>query len=139
MAAEGRAEGAEPLPPPLPPETRTVGQLVAETIRLYGRTLLAVARARRADRDLGTLPCRRSIAGSWELLFGLTAGAIADDGLVRRRGVVAGDRAGGDAGTAFVGAASSSSSPFSGAASILFILPAVALARARRPRGAGGA
>ena len=27
----------EPLPPPLPPETRTVGQLVAETLRLYGR------------------------------------------------------------------------------------------------------
>lgn len=25
-----------PLPPPLPPETRTVGQLVAEAIRLYG-------------------------------------------------------------------------------------------------------
>jgi hypothetical protein len=25
-----------PLPPPLPPETRTVGQLVAESIRLYG-------------------------------------------------------------------------------------------------------
>jgi hypothetical protein len=25
------------LPPPLPPETRTVGQLVAEAIRLYGR------------------------------------------------------------------------------------------------------
>jgi hypothetical protein len=24
------------LPPPLPPETRTVGQLVAETVRLYG-------------------------------------------------------------------------------------------------------
>lgn len=30
-----RTEG--PLPPPLPPETRTVGQLVAETLRLYGR------------------------------------------------------------------------------------------------------
>jgi hypothetical protein len=28
------------LPPPLPPETRTVGQLVAETIRLYGRRFL---------------------------------------------------------------------------------------------------
>jgi hypothetical protein len=28
---------AETLPPPLPPETRTVGQLVAESIRLYGR------------------------------------------------------------------------------------------------------
>ena len=28
--------GRAPLPPPLPPETRTVGQLVAESIRLYG-------------------------------------------------------------------------------------------------------
>jgi hypothetical protein len=27
------------LPPPLPPETRTVGQLVAETLRLYGDNL----------------------------------------------------------------------------------------------------
>ncbi len=26
-----------PLPPPLPPETRTVGQVVAEAIRLFGR------------------------------------------------------------------------------------------------------
>jgi hypothetical protein len=33
-----RAQG--PLPPPLPPETRTVGQLVAEAIRLYGRHFL---------------------------------------------------------------------------------------------------
>lgn len=30
-----------PLPPPLPPETRTVGQLVAESIRLYGRRFWA--------------------------------------------------------------------------------------------------
>jgi hypothetical protein len=29
----------EPLPPPLPPETRTVGQLVAETLRLYSDNL----------------------------------------------------------------------------------------------------
>ena len=29
-----------PLPPPLPPATRTVGQLVAETLRLYGQRLL---------------------------------------------------------------------------------------------------
>ncbi|HUH14408.1 MAG TPA: hypothetical protein VML35_00825, partial [Gaiellaceae bacterium] len=27
------------LPPPLPPETRTVGQLVAETLKLYGRNV----------------------------------------------------------------------------------------------------
>ena len=30
---------SKPLPPPLPPETRTVGQLVAETLRLYGDNL----------------------------------------------------------------------------------------------------
>jgi hypothetical protein len=29
-----------PLPPPLPPERRTIGQLVAESIRLYGRHFL---------------------------------------------------------------------------------------------------
>src|SRR5947209_15448254 len=27
---------SRPLPPPLPPESRTVGQVVAESIRLYG-------------------------------------------------------------------------------------------------------
>ena len=31
----------QPLPPPLPPETRTVGQLVAEALRLYGRHVWA--------------------------------------------------------------------------------------------------
>jgi len=31
----------EPLPPPLPPETRTVGQLVAETIKLYQANVAA--------------------------------------------------------------------------------------------------
>ena len=30
------------LPPPLPPETRTVGQLVAETIRAYGNSFWRV-------------------------------------------------------------------------------------------------
>lgn len=35
MAREGRPK--EPLPPPLPPETRPIGQLIAEAIRLYGR------------------------------------------------------------------------------------------------------
>lgn len=32
---------AKPLPAPLPPETRTVGQLVAESIKLYGDNLWA--------------------------------------------------------------------------------------------------
>jgi hypothetical protein len=32
-----RRRGREELPPPLPPERRTVGQLVAESVRLYGR------------------------------------------------------------------------------------------------------
>lgn len=37
MAAGSVGRVPEPLPPPLPPETRTVGQLVAESLRLYGR------------------------------------------------------------------------------------------------------
>jgi hypothetical protein len=36
MTRERRPREKRPLPPPLPPETRTVGQLVAETIRFYG-------------------------------------------------------------------------------------------------------
>src|SRR5437660_3524029 len=36
------ARAARPLPAALPPETRTVGQLVAETIRLYGARFWAV-------------------------------------------------------------------------------------------------
>jgi hypothetical protein len=34
-----RARQSQPLPPPLPPETRTVGQLIAETLKLYGRNV----------------------------------------------------------------------------------------------------
>src|SRR6266536_4112984 len=37
MAGQTKAREPQPTPPPLPPETRTVGQLVAETIRFYGR------------------------------------------------------------------------------------------------------
>ena len=35
--ARGRQRVERPLPPPLPPAERTVGQLVAESIKLYGR------------------------------------------------------------------------------------------------------
>src|SRR3970282_43344 len=34
--ARGAKPRARELPPPLPPERRTVGQLIAESIRLYG-------------------------------------------------------------------------------------------------------
>ena len=37
MARARTRVAAQPLPAPLPPERRTVGQLVAESIRLYGR------------------------------------------------------------------------------------------------------
>jgi hypothetical protein len=36
MARRGKGEGPQSLPPPLPPERRTVGQLVGEAIRAYG-------------------------------------------------------------------------------------------------------
>jgi hypothetical protein len=36
MARQGRRRELQPRPPALPPETRTVGQVVAETIRFYG-------------------------------------------------------------------------------------------------------
>ena len=35
MVRQGRARRREPLPPPLPPGSRTIGQLVAETIGFY--------------------------------------------------------------------------------------------------------
>lgn len=38
--ARGGKRVERPLPPPLPPETRTVGQLVGEAIRLYGRQFM---------------------------------------------------------------------------------------------------
>ena len=38
--ARGRQHAAQPLPPPLAPAERTVGQLVAESIRLYSRHFL---------------------------------------------------------------------------------------------------
>ena len=53
---------APPLPPPLPPETRTVGQLVAETVRLYGQ------------RFWRALPLGLSVAAIDQLLFNLSRG-----------------------------------------------------------------
>jgi len=62
MARAGRSKAARQLPQPLPPERRTVGQLVAETIRLYGENFLralplglAVAAVNQAALGLGRL------------------------------------------------------------------------------------
>lgn len=70
MARKGQAQ----LPPPLPPETRTVGQLVAETINLYRRNFWP-------SLALGLGPAAAAIGlvllpGYWKLLFGLTAFAL---------------------------------------------------------------
>jgi hypothetical protein len=64
----------EPLPPPLPPETRTVGQLVAETINLYRRRFWP-------SLALGVGPAAAAVGlvllpGYWKLLFGLIAFAL---------------------------------------------------------------
>jgi hypothetical protein len=64
----------EPLPPPLPHETRPIGQLIAESIRLYGRRFWP-------SLALGVGPAvtaagARFIPGWWGLLFMLTVGAL---------------------------------------------------------------
>lgn len=65
---------AETLPPPLPPESRTVGQLVAESIRLYQRRFWP-------SLALGLGPGATGLAiaslrGWPALLFALTGGAV---------------------------------------------------------------
>jgi hypothetical protein len=64
----------EPLPPALPPAERTVGQLVAETIRFYGshfwRSLALGIGAAAAGVGLAFFP------GWWRLVFVLTVGAL---------------------------------------------------------------
>src|SRR5215212_91791 len=91
-----RRRRPQPAPPPLPPETRTVGQLVAETIRLYGsrfwRSLalgvapaaagLVLAEAPGAVR----LPLAFTLAaGAASLSFALATGIVAEEPVPRRR------------------------------------------------------
>ena len=91
-----RRRPPQPAPPPLPPETRTVGQLVAETIRLYGsrfwRSLalgiapaaagLILAEAPGAAR----LPLAFTVAAAAaSLSFALATGVVAKERLPRRR------------------------------------------------------
>src|ERR671937_618170 len=57
MSSSPRRPRAEQLPPPLPPETRTVGQLVAEAIRFYGNRFWA-------SLALGIPPALLVVAGA---------------------------------------------------------------------------
>jgi hypothetical protein len=74
VAKKGAKRKHEPLPPPLPPETRTVGQLVAETLKLYGRRFWP-------SLALGLGPAATAVGvtfipGWWDLAFVLTGGAL---------------------------------------------------------------
>jgi len=78
------------LPPPLPPETRTVGQLVAESLRLYGRRFwpslalgLSVAAINQVSAGRSTLVQVLVLAGGAPLMAAAYAGACAIVGDVR--------------------------------------------------------
>ena len=63
-----------PLPPPLPPEERPVGQLVAESVRLYGRRFwpsLALG-VPPAASGLGTA----ALSGTTQIVYSLTVWAL---------------------------------------------------------------
>ncbi len=71
MARRGRPK--EPLPPPLPHETRPIGQVIAEAIRLYGRRFWP-------SLALGVGPAVTLVGvvfipGWWDLAFALIVGA----------------------------------------------------------------
>ena len=114
---------SEPLPPPLPPETRTVGQLVAETIKLYGRRFwpslalgLAVTAINQVSAGRSTLVQVLVLAGAAPLMAAAYTGAsaiVADakpDGATAARAVAVGS-------AVFVPAAF---------LSLVYVLPAVA-------------
>jgi hypothetical protein len=69
-----RGAKQQPLPPALPPETRTVGQLVAETLNLYRRRFWP-------SLSIGLGPAAATVGlqlipGWWKLGFALTAYAL---------------------------------------------------------------
>jgi hypothetical protein len=89
VARRAKAE-RRPAPPPLPPETRTVGQLVAETVRFYGahfwRSLalgLGPAVVTVAGYEVGRRAALGVVAGGWLLL--VTASYVGACALVAER------------------------------------------------------
>jgi len=91
MTREKRRRELQPVPPPLPPETRTVGQLVAETIRFYGNHFWRAL-------ALGIAPAAAGLAvaespGIARLPLALTVGAVAaSSSFALATGLVAGER-----------------------------------------------
>src|SRR6266513_2804376 len=96
MARQDQRREPQPAPPPLPPETRTVGQLVAETIRLYGsrfwRSLaLGIAPAAAGlvvaeSPGVARLPLALTVAAvAASLSFALATGVVARERIPRRR------------------------------------------------------
>jgi len=96
MARQKRRREPQPAPPPLPPETRTVGQLVAETIRLYGsrfwRSLaLGVGPAAAGlilaeSPGVARLPLALTVAAvAASLSFALATGVVSGEQIPRRR------------------------------------------------------
>jgi hypothetical protein len=91
MARQKKRRELQPTPPPLPPATRTVGQLVAETIRLYGSLFWR-------SLALGIAPAAAGLAlaespGVVRLPLALTAGAAAASlSFALATGLVAGER-----------------------------------------------
>ena len=113
----------EPLPPPLPPETRTVGQLVAESLRLYGRRVwpslslgLAVAIVNQVSAGRSTLTQTLVLAAAAPLMAAAYTGASALVGEVRLGAAVA-------AKAVLVGAVVFVPAAF---LSLLYVFPAVA-------------
>jgi hypothetical protein len=96
MSRQKQRREPQPVPPPLPPQTRTVGQVVAETIRFYGsrfwRALalgvvpaaagLGIAEA----PGIARLPLALTVgAAAASLSFALATGLVADERIPRKR------------------------------------------------------
>jgi hypothetical protein len=112
-----------PLPPPLPPETRTVGQLVAEALKLYGNHVraalalgLSVTAINQVSAGRETLVQVLVLAAGAPLMAASYAGASAIVGDVRPSAPDA-------ARAILVGAAVFVPAAF---LTVLFILPAIA-------------
>jgi hypothetical protein len=91
-----RPREPQPTPPPLPPERRTVGQLVAETIRFYGQHFWASLRlgivpalaglALAEAPSVARLPLAFVVGGAAaSLSFALATGLVAGEKVTRSR------------------------------------------------------